>query len=121
VTVSTVKHLLTGFLLVAVLVLAVGNAVSAQKPRTFTGIITDNVCATEGHNAMRMGPSDAECTRICVMSHGNGSFVLLEGKNVYNLSDQDAAEKLAAEKVRVVGRLDAKTKTIQVQSISALK
>jgi hypothetical protein len=116
-----VKHLLTGALLLGVLWLALGNAVSAQKPRTFTGVITDNVCATEGHNAMRMGPSDAECTRICVMSHGNGSFVLLDGKSVYNLSDQTAAEKLAAEKVRVVGRLDAKTKTIQVQSIAAAK
>ena len=115
------KHLLTGVLLIAVLVVTVGSAVSAQKPRTFTGTITDNVCATEGHAAMRMGPSDAECTRICVMSHGNGYFVLLDGKNVYNLSDQDAAEKLAAEKVRVVGRLDAKTKTIQVQSIAAAK
>ena len=115
------KHLLTGVLLIAVFVLTIGSAVSAQKPRTFTGVITDNVCATEGHNAMRMGPSDAECTRICVMSHGNGSFVLLDGKTVYNLSDQDTAEKLAAERVRVVGRLDAKTKTIQVQSMTAVK
>ena len=115
------KHLLTSLLVLSVLVLAAGSALSAQKPRAFTGIITDNVCATEGHNAMRMGPSDAECTRICVMSHGNGSFVLLDGKTVYNLSDQDGAEKLAAEKVRVVGRLDAKTKTIQVQSIVAVK
>ena len=115
------KHLLTSLLVLSVLVLAAGSALSAQKPRTFTGTITDSVCATEGHAAMRMGPSDAECTRICVMSHGNGYFVLLDGKNVYNLSDQDAAEKLAAEKVRVVGRLDAKTKTIQVQSIAAIK
>jgi len=113
-----VKHLLTGVLLLAVL-LAIGGTVSAQKPRTFTGTITDNVCATEGHAAMRMGPSDAECARICVMSHGSGYFVLADGKNVYKLSDEAAAEKLAGEKVRVVGRLDAKTNTIQVQSIAA--
>ena len=112
------KHLLTGVLLLAVL-LAIGGTVSAQKPRTFTGTITDNVCATEGHAAMRMGPSDAECARICVMSHGSGYFVLADGKNVYKLSDEAAAEKLAGEKVRVVGRLDAKTNTIQVQSIAA--
>ena len=115
------KHLFTSALLLAVLLLAGTSAISAQKPRTFTGTITDNVCATEGHAAMRMGPSDAECTRICVMSHGNGYFVLLDGKNVYTLSDQAAADKLAGEKVRVVGRLDAKTKTIQVQSIAAAK
>jgi len=116
-----VKHLLTTVLLLAVLLLAVGSAVSAQKPRTFTGTITDNVCATEGHAAMRMGPTDAECARICVMQHGTGYFVLLDGKNVYTLSDQAAADKLAGEKVRVVGRLDAKTKTIQVQSIAAAR
>jgi hypothetical protein len=113
-----VKHLVTGALSIAVLLLTLGGVASAQKARTFTGAITDNVCATEGHAAMRMGPSDAECARICVMSHGNGYFVLADGKNVYNLSDQTAAEKLAGENVRVVGRLDAKANTIQVQSMA---
>jgi hypothetical protein len=108
--------------LTTVLLLVVGSLVFAQKPQTFTGTITDNACATEGHASMRMGPTDAECTRICVMSHSTGYFVLLDDqKNVYNLSDQDGAERLAAEKVRVVGRLDAKTKTIQVQSMAAVK
>jgi len=116
-----VKYVLTSVLLLAVGAAVSDVAVFAQKPQTYTGIITDNVCATEGHTAMRMGPTDAECTRICVMSHGTGAFVLLDGKTVYNLSDQNAPEKLAAEKVRVVGRLDTKTNTIQVQSIAATK
>jgi hypothetical protein len=37
------------------------------------------------------------------------------------LSDQRMAEKFAAKKVRVTGTLDTKTKTIQVDSISAAK
>jgi hypothetical protein len=37
------------------------------------------------------------------------------------LSDQKTPDKFAAQKVTVVGTLDAKTKTIRVQSISAAK
>jgi hypothetical protein len=37
------------------------------------------------------------------------------------LSDQRTPEKFAGQKVRVVGTLDAKTKAIQVDSISAAK
>jgi hypothetical protein len=37
------------------------------------------------------------------------------------LSDQKAPEKFAAQRVRVVGTLDAKTKKIAVTSIAAAK
>ena len=93
---------------------------AAQKPQTFTGIITDEMCAGIGHAHMRMGPTDAECTRMCVISHGS-LYVLEDGKNVYTLSDQKAPEQFAARKVKVTGRLNAKTKTIQVESISAAR
>ena len=38
---------------------------------------------------------------------------------MYELSDQKTPEKFAAQRVRVVGTLDAKTKTIKVESITA--
>ena len=91
---------------------------SAQEARTFTGVITDGMCALTGHASMRMGPTDAECTRACVEAHG-AQFVLLDGKTVYGLSDQQTPEKFAGQKVRVIGTLDAKTKTIQVKTMSA--
>lgn len=69
---------------------------------------------------MRMGPTDAECTVACVNAHG-ASYVLYDGKNAYTLSDQKTPEKFAGKKVTVAGTLDAKTKTIQVESISAAK
>ena len=47
------------------------------------------------------------------------TYVLYDGKNVYTLSDQRTPEKFAAQKVRVIGTLDAKTKTIHVDSIVA--
>ena len=91
---------------------------AAQASQTFTGVITDDVCATEGHARMRMGPTDADCTRLCVTVH-DGKYVLADGKEVYALSDQQMPEKFAAQKVRVVGRFRAEGKIIQVESITA--
>ena len=94
---------------------------AAQRQQTFVGTITDDMCATkDGHATMRMGPTDAECTKACVAAHG-AEYVLADGTNVYTLSDQKTPEKFAGQRVRVAGTLDAKTKQIQVQSISAAK
>ena len=69
---------------------------------------------------MRMGPTDGECTIACVLAHG-ASYVLYDGKEVYTLSDQQTPEKFAAQKVRVTGTLDAKARTIHVDSITVAK
>jgi len=100
--------------------LALTGLSAAQSQQTFTGIITDDMCALAGHASMKMGPTDADCVRACIAAHG-ASYVLLDGKNVYTLSDQHAPEKFAAQKVTVTGTLDAKTKTIAVQSIAPVK
>lgn len=88
--------------------------------QTFTGSITDSMCADGDHSHMKMGPTDAECTKACVSIHG-ATYVLYDGKEVYTLSDQRTPEKFAGKKVTVTGTLDAKTKTIQVDSITAAK
>jgi hypothetical protein len=96
-------------------------AMSAAPARqTFTGIITDSMCDKGDHSQMRMGPTDAECAKACNSDHG-ASYVLYDGKDAYTLSDQQSAEKFLAHKVNVVGVLDAKTKTIQVDSITLAK
>ena len=100
--------------------LAVAVLAAAPATQTFTGTITDNMCARGGHSQMRMGPTDAECTVACVGAHG-ATYVLFDGKEVYTLSDQRTPEKFAAQKVKVTGTLDAKTRTIQVESITAAK
>lgn len=104
--------------LLSVLVAAVVSA--AQEKQTFTGVITDDMCPTGTHTHMRMGPTDAECARLCITSHG-GAYVLYDGKSAYVLSDQKTPEQYAAQKVRVVGSLDTKTKTIRVESITAAR
>jgi hypothetical protein len=91
---------------------------AAQGKQTFTGIITDDMCPTGTHTHMRMGPTDAECAKACVALHG-AAYVLYDGKNAYVLSDQKMPESFAAQKVRVTGTLDPKTKTIQVTAIAA--
>jgi hypothetical protein len=70
------------------------------------------------HSRMRMGPTDAECVRACISAHG-ASYVLYDGKDIYTLSDQRTPERFAGQKVAVVGALDANTKTIKVESITA--
>jgi hypothetical protein len=100
--------------------LAVASPLAAQTTQTFTGTITDEICGKAGHASMRMGPTDAECTIACVSAHG-ARYALDDGRNVYILSDQRTPEQFAAQKVRVVGTLDAQTKTITVESIAAAK
>jgi hypothetical protein len=111
------KPLIVGVLTATGLV-AAASLSAVQRPQTFTGIVTDSECGPDGHAIMRMGPTDGECTRMCVLSHG-AAYVLLDGKTVYGLSDQAAPETFAGRRVRVVGTLNAGTRTIQVESMTA--
>jgi len=97
-------------------VLAAATLQGAQAKQTFTGTITDNGCSDANHSHMRMGSDDRECTLACVDAHG-ATYVLYDGKTAYALSDQKTPEKFAGKKVTVTGTLDAKTKTIKVDSI----
>jgi len=105
-------------LMLSLLVLA--SFVAGQSKQKFTGTITDSMCPTGDHSSMKMGPTDAECTVACVRAHG-ADFLLYDGKSAYNLSDQKSPEKFAGKKVTVIGTLNAKTMTIQVDSIAAPK
>ena len=107
------KHLI-------VCLLAVAALSAPQGKQTFTGTITDDECPRADHTRMRMGPTDAACVRACIRDH-SGSYVLYDGKDIYTLSDQRTPERFAGQKVTVVGALDAKTKTIQVESITAAR
>ena len=102
-----------------ILSLIIISALTAAPDKLkFTGVITDSMCANGDHSQMRMGPTDAECTNACVEAHG-AAYVLFDGKQSYTLSDQKTPEKFAGKKVTVMGTLDAKTKTIHVDSITA--
>jgi hypothetical protein len=104
----------------AVNVLVVSAIAAFPAKQTFTGMITDDNCPRADHSQMRMGPTDVECAMACIESHG-AQYGLYDGGVFYTLSDQRASEKWMAKKVRVVGILDDKTKTIQVDSITIEK
>jgi hypothetical protein len=104
---------------IAVAVGLVALTLAAADKQTFTGVITDDMCSKADHKSMNMGP-DAKCVTECVKGMG-GKYVLYDGKSAYILSDQKAPEKFAGQKVTITGTLDAKTNTIQVDSIKQPK
>ena len=55
----------------------------------------------------------------CVREHG-ATYVLYDGKKVYDLNNQQTPEKFAGKRVTITGTLDA-TNTIQVDSIAPAK
>jgi len=100
--------------------LAAAALAAVPDKQNFIGVITDDMCPRADHSHMQMGPTDAECTLACIDVHG-ASYVLYDGAESYKLSDQKTPEKFSAKKVSVVGTLDKKTNTIQVDSITAAK
>ena len=110
------KHLVPALVIIVV----IAALAAAQGRRNFTGVITDSMCATADHSRMRMGPTDAECTIACVLAHG-ATYVLYDGKKAYDLNNQQTPEKFAGRRVTITGTLDAKTNTIQVDSIAPAK
>jgi hypothetical protein len=111
------KTVIVSVLGVAALSAVPNTTTTAAEATTFSGVITDDNCVNGDHSHMKMGDTDAECTVACINAHG-ASYMLYDGKNAYTLSDQKAPEKLAGKKVKVVGTLDAKSRTIQVSSIT---
>ncbi len=75
----------------------------------------------KSHKAMGVTP-DAKCVRDCL--HADPSrykYALYDGKSVYLLSDQQAPERFASQKVTVKGVLDQKTNTIHVNTVVPAK
>jgi hypothetical protein len=83
---------------------------------TFTGTITDTMCGAR-HTMMKDQPDDT-CVRMCLK--GSSEYALFDGQNVLKLSDQSKPAKFAAQKVKVTGTLNPKTKTIKISSIEPL-
>jgi hypothetical protein len=83
---------------------------------TFTGAITDTMCGAR-HEMMKDQPDD-RCVKMC--AKGQYVYALFDGANVLKLSDQKTPAKYAAQKVKVTGTLDEKTKTIKVSSIEPI-
>jgi uncharacterized protein YaeQ len=88
---------------------------AAGTVQTVTGVITDTMCGAK--HTMMKGQPDEECARMC--AKGSAEYALYDGKNVWKLSDQKAAAKFAAKRVKVTGVADQKTMTIKSASMEA--
>ena len=97
------------------LAIATLTLIGAETPKTFTGVITDTMCGAKPHSAMMKDKPEAECVRLC--AKGPFGYALYDGTNVMRLSDQKTPAKYAAQKVKVTGTYDEKTKTLTVTSI----
>src|SRR5437868_3471314 len=102
---------------IAIAFAALGFA--AGEKQTFTDIITDDMCSKADHKSMNMGVGP-KCVTECVKEM-DAKYVLYDGKTAFILSDQKSPEKFAAKKVNVIGTLDTKTNTIQVEKITPAK
>jgi hypothetical protein len=100
---------------ICLLAIATLTLIGAETPKTFTGVITDTMCGTKPHSAMMKDKSEAECVRLCVK--GPFGYALYDGTNVMKLSDQKAPVQYAAQKVKVTGTYDQKTKMLKTVSI----
>src|SRR5262245_57816328 len=93
---------------------------SAADKKTYTGTVTDTMCGNGSHGVMRMGPTDADCARACVSVHA-AKFVFYDGTDAYRIADQKGLEKIAGQKVKVVGTQDAKSKTMTIEEVAPAK
>jgi hypothetical protein len=104
---------------IAIALVSAGIMFAVPAAQTFTGTITDDMCAKGDHKSMNMG-TDEKCVTECIKGM-NGKYVLYDGQNTYALSDQKLPAKFAAKKVTVTGTLDEKSKTIAVTKIEQAK
>ena len=97
------------------LLFAATALIAADSARTFTGVITDTMCGIQ-HTMMKNQPDD-QCIRMC--TKGSSEYALFDGAQVWKLSDQKNSAKFAAQRVKIAGTFNEKTKTIKVSSIEA--
>jgi hypothetical protein len=112
--------------LISILIVGLSTGVAqvdSNASPAFTGEIMDSLCAKAGsHDQMMrdmksMGKDKATCSAKCIQL--GAKYVLYDpgNKTVYELDDQEKAEKFAGRKVRVMGSLQKKK--IKVTGIEA--
>jgi len=87
---------------------------ASNGTQTFTGVITDTMCGKA--HTMMAGQPDDKCVAMCVKG-SNSQYALNDSSRILKLSDQKTPAKFAAQRVKVTGVLNEKTKTIKVTSI----
>lgn len=82
---------------------------------SIAGVITDSQCGIS-HKIVQ---KTAECVRSCVRATG-AKYVLNDGTHSFVLTDQQTAERFAAQKVVATGLVDEITGDLKLHSIQAV-
>lgn len=105
--------------LLAALVVSLASFAYAGDPveGSWTGIVTDTSCGAKGAKA-----DHAACAAKCVKEHG-AKYALYTpaDKQVWVLSNQEEAAKVAGQEVTVKGKADKEKMSIEVASMEAAK
>lgn len=74
----------------------------------WTGFVTDSFCGAANANDAKWSK---ECSQICVKQRG-AKPVLVVGETVYSISNTNRALDFVGDKVKVTGKLEKETLTI---------
>jgi len=110
------KHFVNTSLNLAMLLLSVPTLLwsgqMGQQSKTFTGEITDSICAPSGSHAATMaktpgmGSDSPSCTKKCVALGAKYVLVDQSSHAMYTLDDSDKVAQFAGHKVKVTGSLN---------------
>lgn len=110
------KKTISRLLLVALVLTVASFAYAGDAGEgSWTGWVTDTGCGAKGAKA-----DHAACAAKCVKEHG-AKYALYTpaDKQVWVLSNQEEAGKMAGQEVTVKGKADKEKMTIEVASIEA--
>lgn len=83
---------------------------------SWTGVVTDTTCGAKGASA-----DHAACAAKCVKKGAKYALYTPADKQVWVLSNQEEAGKMAGKEVTVKGKADTEKKSIEVASMETAK
>jgi hypothetical protein len=112
------KKAISRVLLAAVVVSLASFAFAGDAMEgSWTGFVTDTSCGAKGATA-----DHASCAAKCVKEHGaKYALYTAADKQVWVLSNQEEAAKMAGQEVTVKGKADKEKMSIEVASMEAVK
>ncbi len=99
-------------LCLAAVLMLVATPLVAQTKGEWTGYITDSHCGKKGAT----NDHDADCVEKCMKGGAKARIWNDADGKAYDLDGFDKVKALIGSKVTVKGALDARTKTIKVES-----
>jgi len=108
----------------ATLLLLLSTALPAQsRPEAASrkGWFADERCSTERVKNGRTGPPGQACTRECIRKGAKVVFIDEQTGKLYRVDNPKPTRGIESDYVEVSGTLDARAKTVHVESVRVLE